>query len=71
MELFVVDHGDSYERYTIGVARSLDEARDMARAYLAALRHPASPIDFFGVTRFEAGVAGDFDHEALTLVNDL
>jgi hypothetical protein len=39
----------------------------MARAYLAALRHPASSIDFFGVTRFEAGVAGDSDHEALTL----
>ena len=67
MELFVVDHGDSYDRYTIGVARSLDEARDIARAYLASRNYPPSSIDFFGVTRFEAGVVGEPDHEALTM----
>ena len=67
MELFVVDHGDSYDRYTIGVARSLNEARTMARAYLASLSHPPSSFDFFGVTRFEAGVVGEPDHEALTM----
>ena len=67
MELFVVDHGDSYDRYTIGIARSLDEARAMARSYLASLDYPPSSFDFFGVIRHEAGVVGDSDLMELTL----
>ena len=67
MELFVVDHGDDYERSTIGVARSLDEARAMARSYLASRSYPPSSFDFFGVIRYEAGVLGDSDHVELTL----
>jgi hypothetical protein len=67
MELFVVDHGDSYDRFTIGIARSLDEARAMARSYLASLDRPPSSFDFFGVIRHEAGVVGDSDLMELTL----
>lgn len=67
MELFVVDYGDSYDRYTIGIARSLDEARVMARSYLASLDYPPSSFDFFGVIRYEAGVVGDSDLMELTL----
>ena len=59
MELFVVYHGDSYDRYTIGVARSLDEARAMARSYLASRNYLPSSLDFFSVTRHEAGVVED------------
>jgi hypothetical protein len=67
MELFVVDHGDDYERYSIGIARSLDEARTMARAYLASRNYPPSSFDFFGVIRFMAGELGSDDHVELTL----
>lgn len=49
MELFVVDHGDSYERYPVGVARSLDEARRLAAAYMEHPEYSSSQYSWFGV----------------------
>ena len=49
MELFVVDHGDSYDRSPVGVARSLDEARRLATAYMELPEYYPSEHTWFGV----------------------
>lgn len=63
MEVFVVSFGDSYDRFVVGVARSLDEARGLARNYLGSAHYaaPYTPDDgeHFTVMRLAVGVADD------------
>ena len=58
MELFVVDHGDSYDRYPVGVARSLDEARRLAAAYMELPEYSPSQYSWFGVCTCTLGAPG-------------
>ena len=63
MEVYVVSFGDSYDRSVVGVARSLDEARDLARDYLARVYYAApylpQEFEYFAVSGFAVGVASD------------
>lgn len=58
MELLVLDFGDSYDRFVVGVARDLAEARSMARAYVLESCYEQRVMDFeyFGVQRQVVGV---------------
>ena len=60
MEVYVVSFGDSYDRSVVGVARSLDEARDVARDYLARVYYAApylpQEFEYFSVARYVPGV---------------
>lgn len=66
MELFVVTFGDSYERWVAGVAESLEGARSVARAYLAADPSEADN-GFFQVERRALGSAAYVLPEELAL----
>lgn len=59
MELLVLDFGDSYDRFVVGVARDLAEARSMARVYVLESCYEQRVMDFeyFGVQRQVVGVA--------------
>ena len=67
MELFVVDHGDSYERYPVGVARSLDEARRLAAAYMELPEYVSHQTFWFGVCTCILGLAGVGELQVLDL----
>lgn len=67
MELFVVDHGDSYERYPVGVVRSLDEARRLAAAYMELPEYYSSEYSWFGVAACTLGAPGVGDLQVLDL----
>ena len=67
MELFVVDHGDSYDRYPVGVARSLDEARRLAAAYMEHPEYSSSQYSWFGVCTCILGAAGVGELQVLDL----
>ena len=65
MELFDVSFGDYYERRSVGLAPSLEAARDLARAFLDAedndyyRRGVESGSEWFDVVRREVGVVSD------------
>lgn len=65
MELFDVSFGDSYEHRSVGLALSLEAARDLARAFLVAEDndHYRNAVDsgsyWFYVTRRQVGVVSD------------
>lgn len=59
MEVFVVDFGCSYERYVVGVARDLAEARSIARAYLVIHGREMLGFEYFAVRQHVLGVARD------------
>ena len=64
MELFDVSFGDSYERRSIGLALSLEAARDLARAFLAGKDiHYRNGVEsgsyWFDVLRRQVGVVSD------------
>lgn len=61
MDVFVVSYGDSYDRSVVGVALSLDAARELARSYVPA------GSGWFGVARYTPGVVGDFLEDELDL----
>lgn len=78
MELFVVEFGDYYERYIVGIARSIEESRAVANDYLGRVHYsaqdgaPYTPAndEFFSVTVFQVGIAGnemDQPYEVLIL----
>jgi hypothetical protein len=73
MELLVLDFGDSYDRFVVGVARDLAEARVMARAYVeeSCYDRRVMETEYFGVQRQVVGVPrhamGD-DYAVLDLV---
>ena len=78
MELFVVSFGDSYDRSVVGVARSLDEARSVARDYLSRVHYmarrddgrPYEPLafEYFAVSGFAVGVASSSGDDEVRLV---
>lgn len=61
MDLLVLSVGDSYDRYVVGVASSLDSARAMARDYLARYHFGGALLSFeyFSVARFAADHVSD------------
>lgn len=59
MEVLVVDFGCSYERYVVGVARDLAEARSMARSYAVMYGSPVLEFQYFAVQRQVLGVSCD------------
>jgi hypothetical protein len=63
MDMLVLSFGDSYDRYSVGVATSLDSARAMARDYLA--RHHFGGVllrhEYFSVARFAVDRVYDLD----------
>jgi hypothetical protein len=67
MELFVVDHGDSFDRFPVGVARSLDEARRLAVAYMEFPWYSSSQYSWFGVCACTLGAAGVGELQVLDL----
>jgi hypothetical protein len=63
MELFDVSYGDSYEHRSIGLALSMDGARDLARAFLRADESEALRCErgmyWFEVTSRRVGEVSD------------
>lgn len=64
MELFDVSFGDSYERRSIGLALSLESARELARSFIAGEEdHDRAAFEsgwyWFEVARREVGVVSD------------
>lgn len=54
MELFIVSFGDHEERRTIGIARSLYEAREISCTHRLGFEH-MSIEEYYGVSSYEAG----------------
>ena len=73
MEVLVLDFGESYDRFVVGVARDLVEAQVMARAYVqeSCYDRRVMESEYFGVQRQVVGmpchVMGD-DYAVLDLV---
>ncbi len=64
MELFDVSFGDSYERRSVGLALSLESARELARSFIAGEEdHDRAAFEsgsyWFSVIRREVGVVSD------------